>query len=586
LATVPNASQPDDVAQTAARGLDMLDGGAENFGKKAPDLAETEHLRRANIYQFNRDFADAKLHFEAVIARFPNGVNAMDAILQIGRGFSQQGDYVEALKWFERVQEQYPESTAAKEALLLSASAYARVGKHKEALKRYQKSIEKFPADEKLERAYLNVVDLHRDQGDDHEALKWCGKTREVFKGKLPETIATFAEARIHIVRGDWDSALTQLEHLATLADLGGTTPGGTTLAEVTFLKAYALGQLKRYGEAVDTYLSIHDGRAEYYGWRATERLREMAKDETAGSFITQKIGLLTVGLKAKDADTRRKHALGILRLTDKPDIRNNALAAIKAATKTLPKYLGVPDIKSTEKKSEDRNTIAGALISLGLYDEAAPELEASGKATPDALANYYARGNRGDRALAVIEPLWRKMPTDYPIELMPREQLLLLYPAVYDNELRSTAAAYNIDPRLLLAIMRQESRFQPDVKSYAAARGLMQFISTTSTKIAGSLGRTNFRQDELYYPPTAIRLGSKYISDLFSMFPQQPDAVVASYNGGEDNMKRWLSRSRSNQPERYVPEIMFAQSKAYVHQVMTSYRMYQLIYDEQLRAR
>ena len=137
-----------------------------------------------------------------------------------------------------------------------------------------------------------------------------------------------------------------------------------------------------------------------------------------------------------------------------------------------------------------------------------------------------------------------------------------------------------------MLAIMRQESAFDPNAKSYAAARGLMQFISTTSTKVAGELGRTNFRQDELYYPPTALRLGSKYLSGLFMIFPQQPDAVAASYNGGEDNMKRWLSRSRSNQPERYVPEIMFAQSKEYVVRVMTSYRMYQLIYDEQLRPR
>ncbi len=590
LATMPNAAQPDDVAQTAARGLDLLDGGADNFGKKAPDLAETEHLRRANIYQFNRDFADAKLHFDAIIARFPNGVNSMDAILQIGRGYSQQGDHVEALKWFERVQEQYTDSIAAKEALLLSASAYARVGKHKEALKRYLKFIEKFPADEKLERAYLNIVDIHRDQGEDLEAIKWCGKTREVFKGKLPETIATFAEARINIARGDWESALMQLEHLTTQADLGGTTPGGTTLAEVTFLKAYALEQLKRYGEAVDTYLSIHDGRAEYYGWRATERLREMAKDETAGSFITQKLGHFTTGLKAKDADARRKNAQGVLRLTDKPDVRAQAIDVLRAAIKTLPKYSAAPELKiDSGKPPNDDLSARGILLRLKLYDEAAAEIAAradSGGGGDATAAKYYALGDRGDSALTAVESGWKRMPADFPVELIPREQLLLLYPAVYAGQLKKVSETDGTDTWLMLAIMRQESRFQPDVKSYAAARGLMQFISTTSTKVAGELGRTNFRQDELYYPPTAIRLGSKYLSDLATLFPQQPDAVVASYNGGEDNMKRWLSRSRSNQPERYVPEIMFSQSKAYVQQVMTSYRMYQLIYDEQLRPR
>ena len=399
LATMPNAAQPDDVAQTAAKGLDLLDSGADNLGKKAPDLTEGEHLRRANIYQFNRDFADAKLHFDAIIARFPASPNAVEAIMQIGRGFTQKGDYVEALKWFERVQEQYPDSVAAKEALLLSASAYARVGKHKEALKRYKKFIEKYPADEKLERAYLNIVDIHRDQGEDQEALKWCGKIREIFKGKLPETIATFTEARIHIVRGDWQAALEHLERLMGVADLGGTTPGGTTLAEVTFLKAYSLEQLKRYGEAIDTYLSIHDGRSEYYGWRATVHLREMAKDEFAGSFIAQKLGLLTTGLKAKDADARRKNALGVLRLTDKADIRAQALSVLKAAVKSLPKYSGFPEAKTeNEKMSTDDETVAGKLLQLKLYDEAALEISSSGGFGGMTGARYFALGDRGDQ--------------------------------------------------------------------------------------------------------------------------------------------------------------------------------------------
>jgi soluble lytic murein transglycosylase len=111
-----------------------------------------------------------------------------------------------------------------------------------------------------------------------------------------------------------------------------------------------------------------------------------------------------------------------------------------------------------------------------------------------------------------------------------------------------------------------------------------MQFISTTSTRVAGEVGRNNFQQDDLYHPSIAILLGSRYLADLFKVFPDQTDAVVASYNGGDDNMKRWLARARSNQPERYVPEVVYSQSKDYVHRVMASYRMYKFLYDEQLR--
>lgn len=159
-----------------------------------------------------------------------------------------------------------------------------------------------------------------------------------------------------------------------------------------------------------------------------------------------------------------------------------------------------------------------------------------------------------------------------------------MLYPTPFKSDLLKFAPERGVDPRLLLAIMRQESRFRPDAKSNAAARGLMQFISTTSNKVAADLNRTNFRQDELYSPPTAILFGSQYLSTLFKTFPGQPDAVVASYNGGDDNMQRWYNRSRSNVPERYVPEVVYAQSKDYVQRVIASYRMYKYLYDEQLR--
>ncbi len=50
--------------------------------------------------------------------------------------------------------------------------------------------------------------------------------------------------------------------------------------------------------------------------------------------------------------------------------------------------------------------------------------------------------------------------------------------------------------------------------------------------------------------------------------------------------MKRWLTRSRSSSPDRYVPEIGFSQTKDYVYRVMANYRVYQYLYDERLRPR
>ncbi|MEO7538891.1 MAG: transglycosylase SLT domain-containing protein, partial [Pyrinomonadaceae bacterium] len=584
--------KPDDVSVTSAERLDRLDAG---------DMPETEHLRRASIYQSGRRFSDARAHYRAVIATFSGSPSVPDAILQIGRGFVQETDFIAAIGEFERIREQHPASGAAKEALLQSASAYARVGKPREAIVRYQQYIDGFPGDEKLDRAYLNIVDILRDQGADAEASRWCAKAQKVFKGKVPEALALFAEARIYVAKENWAEALVAIEKLSGLPNLGGAAvPGGTSIPEITFLHAFALEQLSRYPEAIDGYLSIHDGRDEYYGWRATQRLASLSRNEASRSSIDQKLGLIAAGMSVDDPQVARKNASAVLRLTDSTDLRQKAIAALKVAIAKVPAYQLPPELKDrqekknkTPKQAAKTSAVAETLLELGLFDEAAPELEAGSKGRGSAdttpaftLASYYNRGDRGDRAIAFMEPFWRNVPADYPIELIPGEQLELLYPTPYSDLLVRDASMRDVDPRLMLAVMRQESRFQPDARSGAAARGLMQFIGRTAARISGEIGREHFDEDDLYDPATSILFGLQYLTDLFRVFPNQPEAVAASYNGGDDNMKRWLTRSRSNLPERYVPEISYGQSKDYVYKVMANYRMYQYIYDEQLRRR
>lgn len=607
---LPNPAQPDDYALAGAKGLDMLDVGKENFGKKAPALTDFEHLRRALIYQFNRDFADARIHYKAIIENHPSSGNVPDATYQIGRGYVQMGEFVEAIQWFERTLEQFPDHPVSKDALSQAASAYSRVNKPKEAITRYQKFIEKYADAENLDRAYLNIIDINRDNGENTDALKWAAKTQEVFKGKLPETLALFAQAKTHMVQNDWQNALIDLDKLLNVADLGGTrVPGGTNKAEITFMKGLVLENLKRFDEALEVYLSIPDGRAEYYGWRATERLKLLANNEEVKPLISQKLSELTKNIEQRNAEAQRKAAQSVIRLNDNAEIRAKMLEIIKKTYTTLPEYQKVPSFKLIEfgrkelkeKKTENSSAnthrqLADELIFLGIYDEGTPELEKSLTANNEprttnndlnyTLAVFYKRGEMAHRAVGFIEPLWKNIPADYAIELIPRDQAELLYPAPYVDALLRYAPERDVDPRFVLSIMRQESRYRADVKSYAAARGLMQFISTTSNRIAKTLNRDDFKQDELYNPPTAILFGSQYLADLFKLFPNQPQAVAASYNGGEDNVRRWMLRSKSDVADKYVPEIVFSQSKDYAYKVSANYRVYQLIYDENLQPR
>ena len=595
ITNLPNPAQPDDHALAAARALDQVGSAAA----ARETLSDYEHLRRASIYQFNRDFGRARIHYAAIMRDHPQSGLLPDAVFQTGRGYVAEGDFTEALKWLERVLEQFPEHLVAEEAVLQAASAYARLGKHHEAGVRYKKYIEKYPNGERLDRAYLNIVDVLRDEREETAALKWAETVRDKYRGKPQEALALFAKARIYLARTDWQNALSALEDLEKLQDLGdANTPGGATIQEIRFLRAYSLEHLRRYAEAIDSYLAIPDGRNEYYGWRSTERLRLMASDANTSAFVRAKAQALKEA-KTSDPDTVRRVLQSAFRITAAPDEREKLLSSLRSMYAAIPAYSSFPRFKLLtpgRSKAIDRRTsappkISDELLFLGLYDEAAAELEVarsagSGKTDLDyTIAVFHTRGNAAHRGVAFAESVW-KLPADYQLELIPAEVSELLYPTPFAEDLMKHAPSRNVDPRFLLSIIRQESRYRPDVKSYAAARGLMQFISTTASRVSGELGRENFRQDDLYDPGTSILFGSHYTGNLFKLFPRQPAAVAASYNGGEDNMKRWLTRSKTEQMDGYVPEIAYAQSKDYAIRVMANYRVYQMLYDENLKRR
>jgi soluble lytic murein transglycosylase len=160
------------------------------------------------------------------------------------------------------------------------------------------------------------------------------------------------------------------------------------------------------------------------------------------------------------------------------------------------------------------------------------------------------------------------------------------LYPVMYRETILREASRRKVDPRLVLAIMRQESGFRPRAKSLAAARGLLQLTIDTATKYAAHVGLNNLRDEDLYRPETSIILGSEYLADLSRQFPDLPEAVAASYNGGEDNVARWVKRARQRDPGVFTSEVGFDETKTYVYKVMANYRAYRELYTVDLLPR
>jgi soluble lytic murein transglycosylase len=187
--------------------------------------------------------------------------------------------------------------------------------------------------------------------------------------------------------------------------------------------------------------------------------------------------------------------------------------------------------------------------------------------------SSYYS-GLAADRALKVskMKTIAQVAPTDFPV--------------VYRSEVTQEAKKRNLDPRFVLAVMKQESTFNAGAKSPSAARGLLQLTYDTALKYNKQAGYPSFEADDLYNPRMNIAIGTQYMASLRDQFNGLYEAIAASYNGGEDNAARWLNRSNPKEAAIFASEIGFAETKNYVFKVMTNYRIYRELYDENLNRR
>ncbi|HYX91456.1 MAG TPA: transglycosylase SLT domain-containing protein, partial [Myxococcaceae bacterium] len=152
------------------------------------------------------------------------------------------------------------------------------------------------------------------------------------------------------------------------------------------------------------------------------------------------------------------------------------------------------------------------------------------------------------------------------------------VYPMPFRNLVEKHAARSRVDPDLIQALMREESRFNPSARSSTGAIGLTQLMPMTAQKVARALKMGGVREASLFQPGMNIQLGAKYVGMLLSELGSVPYAVAA-YNAGPEVVKRWLERRAGVELDAWVEEIPFAETRNYVKRVLASYAAYQWVY-------
>ncbi len=157
---------------------------------------------------------------------------------------------------------------------------------------------------------------------------------------------------------------------------------------------------------------------------------------------------------------------------------------------------------------------------------------------------------------------------------------ITVFYPLPHQDLVFSTAREYKVDPYLVFAIIRAESKYQTAAQSSRGARGLMQIMPETAAWIAGQMGVTDFKTDDLHNPEINIRFGCWYIDSLQNEYPDNLPLTIAAYNAGRGKVQQWVAEGVWNGDPKNLGGIPFPETRQYVKNVLKNYEAYRAIYE------
>lgn len=240
-------------------------------------------------------------------------------------------------------------------------------------------------------------------------------------------------------------------------------------------------------------------------------------------------------------------------RLTDGPPVAASPAAdRILERARTL-EAVGLAAEAGFERAALERN--AGASVA-----------EILSTARSFAQAGFPAIGARlAQRAVARGAPRTRALA-------------LLQYPLPWRDVLEREARAAKVDPFLVSALIRQESAFDPQARSVADARGLMQVMPAVGRTLARERGIDEWDVVMLYQPEVSLAFGMGHLRDVLTLVPD-PYQALAAYNAGRQRVERWVTKPGADDPLVFIERIPFVETRDYVRRVMQNLGIYRELY-------
>jgi len=328
----------------------------------------------------------------------------------------------------------------------------------------------------------------------------------------------------------------------------------------------YWLGRLDEAAHQPDEALSVYKLLREryennYYSLRAAERMHGLSASVSTHATPMASAALGATSLPpeiraiAERAGSAADHAADQVRFCGPPPSGAGERPALTLAALGLTD-LAEHDLRLRLQDAADSDESPDLRLALARIEREREEYEA---------ATYHTKR---------VVPHYANLDFD----ALPAEIWSLLYPEAFWDLVRRNAYANHLDPYLVMALIRQESGFDPKAISGPGARGLMQLLPPTAKEVTrgpGSNRRRRRASGNLLDPGYNLRVGCRFFSEMIREFNGSLEQALAAYNAGPDRVKQWLNGHSFPEPAAFVESIPFPETRTYVQTVLRDQVVY-----------
>jgi soluble lytic murein transglycosylase len=541
-----------------ARGLVRMERVFRDYGDTPSGyeamLTLLEHDMQLNHYQVGMSYFHAERYAEAIEAfnRYTSATLLTEIppqlYIYLGQSFRALGNFDAAQIAFRTVTEQFPTHELFGEGLLEGGRTYFMQGDIPRAIERYlfiAETYQYLPATSA--EAFWRAAYLHNTNDNPQESWAIFLRLADLFPNSEQARSGLSLAANNAVLAGHNLSAETLYSRLATIS-------AGTQQAEAYFslgrllqAKGDTSGAINAYNQAI---LSAPDS---YYGSRAYD----LVNGKTPFARPAETVWAFDDATQVSEAENWLRQRFGIT--------QEGVLWPLSPALEVEPRI-----VRGRE------------LWAVGAFDEARIEFnDIITEYANDPLASYqlaiYTRIIGAYRpsisAASNLVIASQTSTRDVPLYIAR-----LRYPAYYADEVRRISEAYNIDPLLMLSLIRHESLFDTYATAAAGEKGLTQVIPSTAQYIAEQLAWSNYQHSELFRPYAGIEFGAFYLAEQLNRFNHLPHIALSGYNAGPGRAIAWREVA-GDDIDLFVSAITISSTQSYVQLIYINHSMYQHIY-------